>query len=207
MKQDRSILGVILCGGRSTRMGKNKALLEFSGKPLLQIVIDHFANQIDDIIISTGEISTPFIQTGLPLVADCAPYIGLGPLSGIFSAMQYAQTQTYFSGVITIAVDTPFFPKDYVSRMLKAASAQNTGYPVIAVSETGFHPTFGFWPLDLRQKLDNHLADGKRSILSFAKQCHAQELVFDSIEPLAFDPFFNINTPDDLIRAQIFLPK
>jgi len=198
-------LGVVLAGGYSRRMGHNKALVEFGGVRLVDYVSRRLLLQLDDVVINTpldmycGEGVCPAVS--LPLVGDIAPFVGLGPLSGLHAALCYIQVKNKpYEGVITIAVDTPFFPNDYVARLCDVAAL----YPqrvVIAASGGTPHPTFALWPRSVEKTLKVHLQQGDYAILSFARQVGVEFVDFPINEQGKQDVFFNINTPQDLQLA------
>jgi len=102
---------------------------------------------------------------------------------------------------VTIAVDTPFFPADLVPRLREAADGQ--GVP-LACAKTGdrTHPVFGLWPVSLAEDLRAAMGDGMRKVDRWTGKHGCAETVFDA-EP--FDPFFNVNTPEDLVEAERLL--
>jgi len=190
-------LGVVLAGGQSRRMGQDKALLPFgNNRTLFDHVLHHFGRQIDNIIISTANHDSVFTHCGHDLVGDIAPFERLGPLSGLYAAFDYCQKsgQSY-RGLITVAVDTPFFPNDYVAQ-LRAMASSHPCCPLIAATGKRQHPTFALWPLDVASALHHHLETGKRSILSFAAQVGMQTIVFPPSSTNE-DPFFNINNQQE----------
>jgi len=187
-------LGVILAGGQSRRMGQDKALMPFGGATLFDYVLHRFSCQIDDIIISTASHHSVFRHCGRKIVRDIAPFQQIGPLSGLYAAFDYCQKSNPdhpYQGIITIAVDTPFFPDDYVA-CLRASINPKNPKALIATSQQKQHPTFAFWPLNLVSSLWRHLATGKRSIMSFANIITAENIAFPFTAE-GKDPFFNIN--------------
>ena len=100
--------------------------------------------------------------------------------------------------VISVAGDTPFFPRDLAARL----AAQGNGIVLAAGRDGGGrvtdHPTFGLWPVALRDALRGFLVDGNRRVRGFAAEHGAAAVVWDTSP----DPFFNINTPEDLDRAR-----
>jgi len=207
----KSCLGAILSGGQSVRMGRDKALLKLGGEWLITRVVRRLQNQLDSIIINSANHTPPLMETGLPLVADLPEFAENGPLAGIFSAMDYAQSANHqttdYQAIITVAVDTPFFPANY-ARQLIVKSAVNEGKPVIAATEAAWHPTFGLWPLSLKDALEQHLRTAQeKSILAFATRHDVQIVLFTPAPHCSIDPFFNMNTPDDLARAKALVAK
>ena len=197
----RDIPGVILAGGRATRMGGgDKALLRLGGGTLLDQVIARLRPQCAALAINANGDPQRFAGFGLPVLADSVADWP-GPLAGILAGLDWAAGQGA-DCVVTVAVDTPFFPVDLVARLRHAAAGE--GEPIaLAASEdsTGVmrrHPTFGLWPVVLREHLRRDLAAGQRKVSLFAEGHGAALAAFGSE---AGDPFFNVNTPDDLARA------
>lgn len=196
--------GVILAGGRAQRMGgADKALLALGGVPLIDHVIARLSPQCTRLAISANGDPARLSGFGLPVLADSLPDHP-GPLAGILAGLDWA-ARAGADAIVTAAVDTPFLPHDLVQRLHGAAGP---GALCLAASPdaTGAlrrHPTFGLWPVALRDDLRVALGGGMRKLGQFADAHQAGQAVFDS-QP--FDPFFNINTPDDLATAQALRP-
>jgi len=190
-------LGLILAGGQSQRMGQDKAFLPFGKTSLFDYVLHRFSCQINHIVISTASQHPTFIGCGHELIHDLVPFAQLGPLSGLYAAFNYCkqlEPKHHYDGIITIAIDTPFFPDNYVLCLCSAAAVK-PHYALIAATEHRQHPTFSLWPLEYANILKSHLEKGNRSLLSFATQIKAETVIFPS--PGNQDPFFNINTPQE----------
>lgn len=187
---------VILAGGLSSRMGGgDKVLLELNGQPLLAHVIARLAPQVGPLAINANGDPARLARFGLPVLADSLPDFP-GPLAGVLAAMDWAAGLGAAS-VLTAAGDTPFPPKHLAAR-LQAASSQ--GLALAADRDSAgaarLHPTFGLWPTALREDLRAALAEGVRRPRQWAARHQAGTAIFDGP-----DPFFNINTPDDLAGA------
>ena len=197
----RGILpAVILAGGRGTRMdGADKALLPLAGRPMIAHLIDRLAPQCAPLGINAGGDAGRFAFTGLPVLSDSVAGQP-GPLAGILAALDWAAASGA-DAVVTAAVDTPFPPADLVDRLRQAAGP--TGLAIAASPDnTGRmrrHPTFGLWPVRLRGPLRAALKAGERKVMLWAE---AQGATVAEFAATPFDPFFNINTPEDLARAE-----
>ena len=197
----RGILpAVILAGGRGTRMdGADKALLPLAGRPMIAHLIDRLAPQCAPLGINAGGDAGRFAFTGLPVLSDSVAGQP-GPLAGILAALDWAAASGA-DAVVTAAVDTPFPPADLVDRLRQAAGP--TGLAIAASPDnTGRmrrHPTFGLWPVRLRDPLRAALKAGERKVVLWAE---AQGATVAEFAATPFDPFFNINTPEDLARAE-----
>ncbi|TCP27588.1 molybdenum cofactor guanylyltransferase MobA [Rhodovulum adriaticum] len=197
--------GVVLAGGRSSRMGgRDKALLPLGADRMIDHVLMRLVPQCSAVALNRNGGSAPLAGLGLQFLSD--PFPGYpGPLAGILSAMEWAAGQGA-SHVVTVAVDTPFFPGNLVARLW--ASKTDTSGPVLAScpDEAGvsrLHPAFGLWPASLRADARKALIDGKRKVRQWAKGLDPAIAEFDR---LSYDPFLNVNTPQDLARAERLLP-
>lgn len=194
-------LGVILAGGRASRMGGgDKALLRLGDATLLDHVIRRFAPQVAALALSANGDPARFDRFRLPVLPDVTPDFP-GPLAGVLAGLDWAAGQGGGQGaeaIVTVAADTPFLPEDLVPRLLLAA--EEAGTPIaLAATGSGRHPTFGLWPVALRDDLRLALAGGTRKVTDWADRHGAATAHFPD---LPFDPFFNVNTPDDLARAR-----
>jgi molybdopterin-guanine dinucleotide biosynthesis protein A len=198
--------GLILAGGQGSRMGgRDKAFCPLAGRPLIAHVCDRLARQGVRLAISANGDAGRFARFGLPVLADPMPGFP-GPLAGVLAGLDWARALG-FGGVVSVAVDTPFFPEDLVARLLAPGGAAVAA----AADDQGVirrHPTAAFWPVTVAPALRDWLASGERRLGGFARAVGAAEVVFaratDAVatDPMAPDPFANINTPDDLARAE-----
>lgn len=195
---------IILAGGRSSRMGSNKALLPLGGVPMLRHIIDRLSPQVTSVALNAPPgWSESF---GLPLVPDTVSGQA-GPIAGIAAGLHHALRQdTGTSHILTVPSDSPFFPADLVLRLHTAI--KGTDEIVIAVSGGQDHPVFGLWPLSLSADMEMFLrTDERRRLRDFFGRHVTREVDFPFVDTPAgpLDPFFNVNTPDDFARAQKFL--
>ncbi|WP_282152504.1 molybdenum cofactor guanylyltransferase MobA [Ruegeria atlantica] len=209
-------LGVILAGGLATRMGGgDKGLLQIGGQSLLSHVIDRFGPQVDGLALNANGDPERFADLNLPVLPDTIEGFA-GPLAGVLAGLDWAAKQGADS-IVTAAADTPFFPRDLVARLTDAAQGQTHPLVLATTPRTGDealksgggkrvnrHPTFGLWPVALRDDLRDALNDGLRKVVLWTDKHDGREALFPA-EP--FDPFFNVNTPDDLARAQKLLEQ
>lgn len=196
--------GLILAGGRASRMSGtdanwvDKGRFVVAGIPLLTRVLARLSPQVDRIALSANGDPNRWADLDLPVLADADPDRP-GPLAGVLAGLDWAAA-TGCPHIVTAAADTPFLPPDLVPRLLAAAAP--SGLALAGTEEAGRvwpQPTFGLWPVALRDDLRAALAEGTRKILHWTEKHGAGLAMFPS-EP--FDPFFNVNTPDDLTRAE-----
>ena len=195
-------LGVILAGGLARRMGGgDKSLLSLGAScRVLDHVIARLGTQVDRMVLNANGDPARFDEFGLPVVSDSLDGF-LGPLAGVLAGLDYA-AEHGFDHIVSVAADTPFFPTDLVSALETASKHVDVPIALAATKieggKTVRHPTFGLWPVALREDLRSALQDGLRKVVLWTDQHGAETHVFDSGE---IDPFFNINTPEDLELA------
>ncbi|HKL70065.1 molybdenum cofactor guanylyltransferase MobA [Salibaculum sp.] len=189
-------LGVILAGGRGTRMGgRDKAMVRLGGETLLQRAVDRLAPQVAALAVNANSR----LATDLTQLADGITGHA-GPLAGILAALDWAAAMGA-RHVVTVPVDVPFFPCDLVPRLLLAGESHPVGL-AIAAAEDGLHPTFGLWPVDLRPDLSAALENGVRKVTDWTGEYGAAQAHFPATEPSSF---LNVNRPEDLARAEAAL--
>ncbi len=195
----RSIVGVILAGGQSRRMGGgDKALLTVAEQSMLQRVIAHLDAHTDRLVLNANGDADRFRSFALPIVPDATPGLG-GPLFGMLAGMRWAAQNTNAAWVVTVPADAPFLPADLVSRL----AAELIGDAEVAVCCSGgrLHPIIGLWPVSLADTIETWLSDQpRRSAHAFLETRRHAAVDFAIVGGL--DPFFNVNTPDDLAAAR-----
>jgi molybdopterin-guanine dinucleotide biosynthesis protein A len=195
-------LGVILAGGLASRMGGgDKGLLMLGGAPILTHVIDRLEPQVASLALNANGDAARFAAFGLPVLPDTVDGF-VGPLAGVLAGLDWAASQGADT-IVTAAADTPFFPCDLVPRLLAAAEGMAAPLALAAtpdpVRSRVRHPTFGLWPVALREDLRTALEQGVRKVVVWTEQHDGREALF---ETNGIDPFFNVNTPADLVAAQ-----
>lgn len=193
------IPGVILAGGRATRMGGgDKPLMRLGGRPLLSHVIERAECQVSELLLNANGDLHRFDSFGLDVIEDVVSGFA-GPLAGVLTAMEWVSAHRPDARhIATFAVDTPFFPTDLVARFQYALETQKAE---LACASSGGrnHLIFGLWPVALRHDLRAALVDdGIRKVGQWTAR-HVLAQV--NYENRPFDPFFNINTEADLLAA------
>ncbi|UCI05706.1 molybdenum cofactor guanylyltransferase MobA [Mesorhizobium sp. B1-1-8] len=204
---DRSVSGIILAGGLSRRMGGgDKPLLSLGNRRLVDRVAARLQPQVGALAINANGDPERFTVAGLPVLPDTVPDYP-GPLAGVLTGLEWAAMNPACEALASAAGDTPFFPRDVVERLAEAARKQ-PGTIAVASSAGRWHPTFALWPLGLRDVLRHFLVDeDNRRVSAFMERHGFVQVEFPMIEAegLRIDPFFNINTPDDLAQAERLL--
>jgi len=198
MSED-NILGAILAGGQSRRMGKDKLFLELNNKKLIEHTIEKVKKHLKQIIIVTNQNNEFFIKNNLTVVKDCIEG-QLGPLVGILSAMKWAkENSNKYSWIATFPCDTPFFPESIIKSFIEE-SEKKESLLLCASTHGRQHNIFGLWSLDLYDKLRNDLVNKKiRKVQDWTEKNKIKKLEFKF---KGYDPFFNINTEEDLELAK-----
>ena len=193
MGTETRILGLVLAGGASRRMGGcDKALCRLGGEPLVARVTRRLQPQVDRLMIS-GPADYGLGHATLPDRSDGAR----GPAAALHAAYRWCAEHrgAGIGAVVTVPVDGPFFPRDLVARLA------SHGVATIAETACGPHPTFACWPLDaLAAAAPLLAAPGGLALRRLADAVGAQAVHFGEEEA-----FFNINTPADLARAETWL--
>lgn len=193
-------LGLLLAGGLARRMGGgDKALLQVGGRTILARTLQRLAPQCAGLVINANGDPARFASTGLPVVADdVAGFVG--PLAGILAGLDWAASHVPdIAWVASAPGDCPFLPADLVARVHAARAAAGTP---LACARSGEwrHPVVGLWPVALRHDLRKAVTEeGLRKIEVWTAR-HGIAIADWSDAPL--DPFFNVNTPEDLTRAE-----
>ncbi|WP_117191271.1 molybdenum cofactor guanylyltransferase MobA [Rhizobium terrae] len=195
--------GLVLCGGRSSRMGEDKAFVRIGGDTILGHIVRRLAPQVCGITLNApADFPNPL---GLPLLPDKLPG-QIGPLAGVLSGLRHLQARgTAETHLLTVPSDSPFLPADLAERL-----RAETGEPdtiVITASDGRNHPVFGLWPLSIADDLETWLSGpDNRRIKAFLQRHRLATVEFPMVETPQglLDPFFNINTPEELAEARRF---
>lgn len=193
------IIGAIIAGGRSSRMGgREKAFLELASKPVILHVIEQFEPQVDQLVINANGDATRFSEFGLDVIPDVQTSLTT-PLAGLHAALKFTKN-VEADVLVTVPSDTPFLPFDLVARLLENVGANGAA---IAASGDQEHYIIGAWKTELLDDLESAIAnDNLFRVKDWVHRASAQSVVWP-VEP--YDPFFNVNAPEDLrIAEQIY---
>jgi molybdenum cofactor guanylyltransferase len=202
-----NILGLLLAGGQSRRMGGgDKALRLLAGRPLLDHVIDRLRPQVAALLLNANGDPARFAQFGVPVVPDGIADFA-GPLAGILAGLDWtAANRPDCAVVVSVATDAPFLPVDLVARLRQGMAAAGAEL-ACAASGGQTHPVIGLWPVRLREALRHAVVEEEiRKVDSWTMRYKMATVAFD--EAIAgIDPFFNANRPEDLDRAEALLAR
>ena len=202
--QNRELtIGILLAGGQATRMGGDKAFRTIRGLPLLARVATILRPQCNSLLVSATGETARFAQFGFPVVVDDIDGFA-GPLAGILAGLDFIATQQPQAAfAVSVATDTPFLPADLVERLHAARGTADSADIASARSGGATHPVITLWPIGIRVALRRALVDeGLRKVDSFMSRYN---VVYADWPLTAFDPFFNINEPEDLAVAERIL--
>ena len=194
-----STLGLVLAGGLARRMGGgDKALLRIGGETILERTLSRFAPECECVIINANGDLGRFAFTALPVVADDVAGFA-GPLAGILAGLDWAARNAPEIGwIASVPGDCPFLPRDLVKRLHAARLADGTS---LACARSGEwrHPVVGLWSVALRHDLRRALVDEDLRKIEIWTTRHGVAIADWPAAPI--DPFFNVNTPEDLAAA------
>lgn len=193
------ILGAIIAGGHSTRMGgREKSFLDLAGATLLERTLSRLRFQVDDVVINANGDASRFAATGVAVVEDILTNVGT-PLAGLQAALYYGASHG-FDAVVTVPSDVPFLPLDLVERLLEGGELTGAA---IARSGGQDHYLTGIWTTGMAKPLGRLIeAEGLKRVQDFVTRAKAEKVVWAAVP---HDPFFNINTPEDLRQAEVIV--
>ena len=200
MVETEASYGLVLAGGLARRMGGgDKALIRIGESTILDRVLDRLKGSCAGFILNANGDPERFARFGLPVVADDVAGFA-GPLAGILAGLDWvARHRPTIQWVVSVPGDCPFLPRDLVTRLHRARLKEGT---LLACAQSGDwrHPVAALWPVALRHDLRHALVDeGLRKIEVWTGR-HGVALASWPVEPV--DPFFNVNTPEDLTAAE-----
>lgn len=199
-----TVVGALLAGGSSQRMGTDKALVELAGKSLVARAAERLEPQVDRLVLNANGDPSRFAALDLPVVPD-ADGGGSGPLAGILAGVDWARANVPSAAwIATLPADTPFAPTDLVAHLTATAADGDTIR--VAASNGQMHYTIALWPVAMGDDLAAWLADGRSKAVHdwLATRPHVA-VDFDTRAGL--EPFLNINAPEDLDRARALMTE
>ncbi len=192
------VLGAIVAGGQSRRMGGGeKAFAVLNGVSMIERVISRIAFQVDDVVINANGAGARFAHLGRTVIADALDV--RTPLAGLHAVLAHARSHG-FDAVLTVPSDTPFLPLDLVARLSEAGAATGAA---IAMSCGQCHHLTGLWSTAMAEILEHLLAAQQvRRMMDLGDHFEIATADWGELAP---DPFFNVNSPDDLKAAEACL--
>ena len=191
-----NILGVVLAGGKSQRFGQDKSQAKLQDKLLIDFILNEIIGEFNETLIVANEAISFMKSKNISLTKDFQS--GLGPLGGVLTAMKWVkENNRKYKWISTFPSDTPFFTKKELRYFYDNIKINESKLFFIKSKETR-HNIFGLWSLELIDQLQNDILRGERKVEVWANSIGVSTVNIEYKEP---DPFFNINTKDDLEKA------
>ena len=192
-----NILGVVLAGGKSQRFGEDKSQVKLGDKLLIDYILSEIIEEFNEILmISNSSIDFKHSEK-ISVIEDIKK--NLGPLGGVLTAMKWVKDNNKdYKWISTFPVDTPFFKHSILQKFLQDIQLDESKLFFIKSNNTR-HNIFGLWSIDLMDKLEEDLNKGERKVEVWANSIGVKTI---NIEFQNEDPFFNINTKEDLEKAK-----
>jgi len=195
-----NILGVVLAGGKSQRFGEDKCQVKLGGKLLIDYILSEIIDEFKEVLLISNNKIKYNNSNKISLVEDTKR--GLGPLGGILTAMKWIkENNRNYKWISTFPSDTPFFKKKILNNFLEEIKDYEGKLFFINSNDTR-HNIFGLWSIDLLDRLEKDLDNGERKVEMWANKIGVKSI---NMKFENEDPFFNINTKEDLIKAEEYL--
>jgi molybdenum cofactor guanylyltransferase len=201
--KENNILGVVLAGGKSKRFGEDKNLVKLGEKTLLEHVLSKISNKFDEILVVSSHNQEIKKLKNVTVIQDC--FDDFGPLVGVLSSMKWVKgNQKQYKWIATFPSDTPFFETSIIEEYKKKINSNDSSLYFVK-SNNKRHNIFGLWSVDLLETLENDLIKNNfRKVEEWANKIGVKTI---DVKITNFDPFFNINTKEDLEEAKKILNK
>ena len=191
-----NILGVVLAGGKSQRFGQDKSQVKLQNKLLIDYILEEIIDEFREILIIANEQIEYMQSQNISVIKDFKS--GVGPLGGVLTAMKWIkENNKHYKWISTFPSDTPFFTKKELKYFYKKIDINDSKLFFIKSKDTR-HNIFGLWSVSLIEKLEADIMKGERKVEIWADSIGVKTVNIDYKKP---DPFFNINTKEDLDKA------
>ena len=195
-----NILGVVLAGVKSQRFGEDKCQVKLGDKLLIDYILSEIIDEFKEVLLISNNKIKYNHSNKISLVEDTKK--GLGPLGGILTAMKWIrQNNKSYKWISTFPSDTPFFKKQILNNFIEEIKSYE-GKLFFINSNNTRHNIFGLWSIDLLERLEKDLKNGERKVEMWANKIGVKSI---NMKFENKDPFFNINTKEDLIKAEKYL--
>jgi molybdopterin-guanine dinucleotide biosynthesis protein A len=197
---NNNILPVVLAGGKSMRFGDNKSQAQLRGKILIDYILSEIINDFREIIIVANDPIEHLSSDKITKIVDFKK--NLGPLGGVLSAMKWVKdNDKKYQWIVTFPSDTPFFKNKIMNSFLNKINEKESELFFMKSNEKR-HNIFGLWSMDLIDQLEKDLETGSRKVEKWANSIGVKTINMSFEKE---DPFFNINTKEDLEKAEKIL--
>ena len=195
--QHNNILGVVLAGGKSQRFGEDKSQVKLGDKLLIDYILSEVIEEFKEILVVSNSLIDFRKSEKITVIEDIKK--NLGPLGGVLTAMKWIKDNNKdYKWISTFPADTPFFKRSILQKFLQDIQPEESKLFFIKSNNTR-HNIFGIWSIDLMDKLEEDLNKGERKVELWANSIGVKTI---NIEFQNEDPFFNINTKEDLEKAK-----
>ena len=192
-----NILGTVLAGGKSQRFGEDKSQVRLEGTLLIDYILSEIKDEFKEILIVSNNKIHFKNSEKISMIADFEK--GQGPLGGVLSAMKWVKEKNKdYKWISTFPTDTPFFKREILQKFFKEIKIEESRLFFIKSNNTR-HNIFGLWSIDLLGELEEDLKKGDRKVELWANKIGVKVIDMEFINE---DPFFNINTKEDLKKAK-----
>ena len=193
---NNNILGTVLAGGKSQRFGEDKSQVKLDGKLLIDYILSEIIDEFNEILVVSNNLISFKKSKKISLIKDFKK--DLGPLGGVLTAMKWVKDNNKdYQWISTFPADTPFFKNQILKDFLKSINLNESKLYFIK-SKHNRHNKIGHWSIDLMDKLEEDLNKGERKVEVWANSIGVKSI---NMKFENEDPFFNINTKDDLKKA------
>ena len=200
--EHNNILGTVLAGGKSQRFGEDKSQILLADKILIDYILAEIIDEFNEVLIVSNNSIRFTNYDKISLIGDIKK--DLGPLGGVLSAMKWVKDQNKnYKWIATFPVDTPFFKKKILDQFINQIDENESSLFFIKSNNTR-HNIFGLWSMSLLDQLEDDLEKGARKVELWADSVGVKTI---NMEFPNQDPFFNINTKEDLEQAKELLKK
>jgi molybdopterin-guanine dinucleotide biosynthesis protein A len=195
-----NILGVVLAGGKSQRFGEDKCQVKLGDKLLIDYILSEIIDEFKEVLLISNNRIEFKPSNKISLIEDLEK--GLGPLGGILTAMKWIkENNKSYKWISTFPSDTPFFRKQILKNFLEEIKDYKEKLFFINSNNTR-HNIFGLWSVDLLDRLEEDLSKGERKVEMWANKVGVKSI---NMKFEIKDPFFNINTKEDLEKAKEYI--
>ena len=192
-----NILGTVLAGGKSQRFGEDKSQVKLGDKLLIDYILSEVIEEFKEILVVSNSLIDFRKSEKITVIEDIKK--NLGPLGGVLTAMKWVKDNNKdYKWISTFPADTPFFKRSILQKFLQDIQPEESKLFFIKSNNTR-HNIFGLWSIDLMDKLEEDLNKGERKVEVWANSIGVKTI---NIEFQNEDPFFNINTKEDLEKAK-----